>query len=204
MQKEFWNERYKDSNYAYGESPNVYFAHCIKQLTPGKLLLPADGEGRNGVFAAALNWDVEAFDISEEGRNKALQLAEKHNTTISYTIADFNSVILPSQEYDAVGLIYAHLHDSSRKAIHHKIASSLKKKGHIIIEAFSKANLDFVNKNPKVGGPRDSAMLYDLEEIKADFSDFTWLEAYETTTILNEGEFHCGEGAVVRLFGEKH
>jgi hypothetical protein len=202
--KEFWNERYKDSNYAYGESPNVYFEQCLKQLNPGKLLLPAEGEGRNGVFAASLHWKVDAFDISEEGKKKALQLAEKHNTTISYTIADINSVVLPSEVYDAVGLIYVHLHDVSRNAIHHKIASSLKQKGHIIIEAFSKANLDFVNKNPKVGGPRDIVMLYDLEEIKADFPDFTWLEAYATTTILNEGDFHCGEGAVVRLFGQKN
>jgi hypothetical protein len=202
--KEFWNERYRDNKYAYGEAPNVYFEQCLKQLKPGKLLLPAEGEGRNGVFAASLNWIIDAFDISEEGKKKALQLAEKYNTTISYTIADFNSVVLPSQVYDAVALIYAHLHDASRKVIHYKIASSLKQKGHIIIEAFSKANLDYVNKNPKVGGPRDIAMLYDLEEIKADFPDFTWLEAYTTTTILNEGEFHCGEGAVVRLFGEKH
>jgi hypothetical protein len=202
--KEFWNDRYRDINYAYGESPNVYFEQCLKQLNPGKLLLPAEGEGRNGVFAASLHWKVDAFDISEEGKKKALQLAEKHNTTISYTISDFNSVVLPSQVYDAVGLIYAHLHDASRKEIHHKIASSLKQKGHIIIEAFSKANLEYVNKNPKVGGPRDIAMLYTLEEIKSDFPDVNWIEAYETTTILHEGEFHCGEGVVVRLFGEKH
>jgi hypothetical protein len=47
-------------------------------------------------------------------------------------------------------------------------------------------------------------MLYTLEEIKSDFPDIMWIEAYETTTSLNEGEFHCGEGTVVRLFGEKH
>lgn len=202
--KEFWNERYKHSEYAYGEAPNVYFEYCLKQLKPGKLLLPAEGEGRNGVFAATLHWEVEAFDISEEGRKKALLLAEKNNTSISYTIADIHSILLPAQEYDAIALIYAHQHDSSRKELHHKIASSLKQKGHLIIEAFSKANLEFVNNNPKIGGPRDLSMLYNLEEIKSDFPDFSWKEAYETTTILKEGEFHCGEGAIIRLFGEKN
>jgi hypothetical protein len=110
--KEFWNERYKASSYAYGEAPNVYFEKCLAQLPAGKILLPADGEGRNGVYAATKGWNVDAFDISEEGKKKALQLAEKHNTTISYTISDFNSVVLPSQVYDGVGLIYAHLHDA--------------------------------------------------------------------------------------------
>jgi hypothetical protein len=87
--------------------------------------------------------------------------------------------------------------------VHQKIASSLKSNGYLIIEAFSKANLEYVIKNPKIGGPKDITMLYTVEEVQSDFPDFTWEEAYETTTSLNEGEYHVGEGAVVRLFGKK-
>lgn len=201
--KEFWNERYKEHAYAYGEAPNVYFEHCLKKLKPGKLLLPAEGEGRNGVFAASLHWIVDAFDISEEGKRKALQLAEKNKVGINYTISDFDSMHLPEQHYDAIALIYAHQHESVRKEVHQKLAASLKSNGHLIIEAFSKANLEYVNKNPKIGGPKDIAMLYTVEEVQSDFPDFIWEEAYETITSLNEGEYHVGEGAVVRLFGKK-
>jgi hypothetical protein len=195
--KEFWNERYKELGYAYGEAPNVYFESCLKKLKPGKLLLPAEGEGRNGVFAASHHWIVDAFDISEEGKRKALLLAEKNKVAINYTISDFDSIDLPQQYYDAIALIYAHQHEAIRKEVHQK------SNGYLIIEAFSKANIEYVIKNPKIGGPKDIAMLYTVEEVQSDFPDFTWEEAYETTTSLNEGEYHVGEGAVVRLFGKK-
>ena len=50
--KEFWNERYSQEAYAYGTEPNAFFKSRIDQLSPGKLLLPAEGEGRNAVYAA--------------------------------------------------------------------------------------------------------------------------------------------------------
>jgi hypothetical protein len=47
--KEFWNERYANEEYAYGEEPNEFFKQELARLQPGRILLPADGEGRNGV-----------------------------------------------------------------------------------------------------------------------------------------------------------
>ena len=69
--KEFWDQRYAAAAYAYGESPNLWYKSRLELLTPGRILLPADGEGRNGVFAASLGWEVVSFDISEEGCKKA-------------------------------------------------------------------------------------------------------------------------------------
>ena len=46
-------------------------------MSPGKILFVCEGEGRNAVYAAQKNWDVTAFDLSEEGKNKALNLAQK-------------------------------------------------------------------------------------------------------------------------------
>ena len=71
MMQDFWNKRYKQKEYAYGEQPNRFFKEQIQNLSPGKALFPAEGEGRNAVYAAQLGWEVEAFDISEEGKNKA-------------------------------------------------------------------------------------------------------------------------------------
>jgi hypothetical protein len=50
--KEFWNQRYAEAAFAYGSEPNAFFAEQLSKLEPGKLLLPAEGEGRNAVFAA--------------------------------------------------------------------------------------------------------------------------------------------------------
>ena len=55
--KEFWDTRYAEIDFAYGKTPNTFFKDSIDKLTPGKLLLPADGEGRNAVYAATKGWD---------------------------------------------------------------------------------------------------------------------------------------------------
>lgn len=69
--KEHWDERYSAETYIYGTHPNAWFAAKIEGLTPGKLLLPAEGEGRNAVHAAVKGWEVTAFDQSVEGRKKS-------------------------------------------------------------------------------------------------------------------------------------
>jgi len=55
-----WNDRYADGAFAYGKEPNVFFADQLKQFESGTILMPADGEGRNGVYAATLGWQVTA------------------------------------------------------------------------------------------------------------------------------------------------
>lgn len=72
---ERWNERYSTDEFAYGEEPNAYFKEQLDKLNAGAILFPAEGEGRNAVFAATRGWRVAAFDISTEGKKKALRLA---------------------------------------------------------------------------------------------------------------------------------
>jgi len=79
---EFWNERYAAEEYAYGTEPNIFLKEILEQLTPGKILFPAEGEGRNAVFAAKLGWTVTAFDASTEGKRKAEMLASKNKVQI--------------------------------------------------------------------------------------------------------------------------
>ena len=78
MKKEFWNERYAKAEYVYGEEPNDFLK---EQLKPGHgvWLFPAEGEGRNAVYAASLGLQVVAFDQSEAGRAKSN--CAKANTT---------------------------------------------------------------------------------------------------------------------------
>ena len=91
-----WNERFSRPEFVYGEQPNDYFKEQIEKLPAGKILLPAEGEGRNGVHAAKLGWKVSAFDISAQGKNKALKLAEKNKVTLDYQVDEIQSLaILP-------------------------------------------------------------------------------------------------------------
>jgi SAM-dependent methyltransferase len=201
--KEFWDDRYAEEGYAYGEEPNVFFKQEIDKLPIGKLLMPAEGEGRNAVYAATLGWEVYAFDISEEGKKKADELAQKNGITINYIVSDFDAIPYENESFDAVGLIYAHFTPDLRSDYHQKLISLLKHGGSLILEGFSKEHLHYNQKNPKVGGPREIAMLYSLEELSSDFDHLEIHTQNETLTALDEGKYHVGQGSVVQLVGIK-
>lgn len=201
--KEFWDQRYAADDYAYGEAPNEFFRASLEGLTPGRILLPADGEGRNGVFAATLGWEVVSFDISDEGRAKALHLAEKKGVSIEYQVVSMDEVDFPPASFDAVALIYAHFPESVRRAWHRRISEWLRPGGRLIMEAFSKGHLPYVMADGRVGGPRDLSMLYTVEDIREDFSGYREVMSEEREVELTEGAFHVGKGKVVRWVGER-
>ena len=200
---EFWNERYKESDYAYGERPNEFFKNQLEKLSPGKILLPADGEGRNAVFAAKKGWEVVAFDQSISGKEKALQLADKENVIIDFQIDDLNHFNYPEESFDAVAMIYVHMPKEMRTKVHQKLCSLLKPGGTLILEGFSKEHLAYSAKNPQAGGPKAIDLLFSHEELTADFCDLKIEFLEETITHLNEGNYHVGESAVIRMIAKK-
>jgi 2-polyprenyl-3-methyl-5-hydroxy-6-metoxy-1,4-benzoquinol methylase len=198
-----WDDRYKSEEFAYGEEPNNYLKEQIEKLEIGTILFPAEGEGRNAIFAAKLGWEVSAFDISEEGRNKALLLAEKNNVSIDYQIGELETLDFHTAQFNAIALIYAHFPAAIKSEIHTQLDKLLKKEGIIIFEAFSKKHLEYVTKNEKVGGPKDIESLFSIEEIKADFPNYEIIELEEKEIELSEGLFHNGTGSVIRFIGRK-
>ncbi len=199
-----WNERYSSEAFAYGEEPNKYLKEQLIKLPIGSILFPAEGEGRNAVFAAKLGWNVSAFDISNEGKNKAIKLAQKNNVTINYKVGELEKMDFENQQFDAIALIYAHFPANIKSIYHKKLDSYLKKNGIIIFEAFSKKNIDYVTANEKVGGPKDIESLFSIDEIKLDFPNYTIIELVEQDIELNEGLYHNGTGSVIRFVGRKN
>lgn len=198
-----WDDRYRDKEFAYGEQPNEYLKEQLERLAPGKILFPAEGEGRNAVFAAQLGWSVSAYDISIEGQKKALQLAQKKNVSIDYQIGELESLHYHEEQFDAIALIYAHFPAAIKSATHRSLDTYLRKGGTIIFEAFSKNHIDYIAKNENVGGPRDIASLFSVEEIKSDFVNYDFIELKETEISLNEGMYHNGQASVIRFLGRK-
>lgn len=196
--KEFWNERYASSEYVYGKEPNGFFKEIIDGLAPGKILLPAEGEGRNAVYAAKKGWEVEAFDLSDEGKPKALTLAAQNNVTISYQIASVENFELKENYYDTVGLVYSHLAPELRTQFHHSLADCLKKDGIIFMEAFNKKQ---INRNS--GGPKNIEMLYSVDVLKKDFSnlEIELLEEFEKE--IKESKSHSGMADIIHLIARK-
>jgi hypothetical protein len=201
--KEFWDHRYSKVEFAYGKQPNNYLKETLEKIPSGKILFPAEGEGRNGVYAAKLGWTVSAFDISAAGKNKALLLAEQNKVKIDYQVGEIQTLHYNNDQFDAIALIYAHFPADIKSFYHQTIDKYLRKGGLIIFEAFSKKNIDYQLKNDKVGGPKDLGTLFSIEEIKADFENYEIIELVEKEIELNEGLFHNGKGMVVRFIGRK-
>lgn len=151
-----WNERYSESEFAYGEEPNNYLKEWLVKLGVGKILFPAEGEGRNAVFAAKLGWTVSAFDISIEGQKKAKRLAERNKVTLDYQVGELQTLNYKANEFDAIALIYAHFPASIKSQIHKTLGTYLREGGTIIFEAFSKMHIDYLARNEKKLKPLSS------------------------------------------------
>ncbi|SEN97433.1 Methyltransferase domain-containing protein [Flavobacterium sp. CF108] len=199
-----WDNRYSSEEFAYGEEPNNYLKDQLEKLNSGSILFPAEGEGRNAIFAAKLGWNVSAFDISEEGKNKAIRLAENNNVSIDYQVGELETLDFQKEQFDAIALIYAHFPAEIKSAIHKHLDKLLNKNGIIIFEAFSKKHLEYLAVNEKVGGPKDIESLFSIEEIKSDFPNYEIIELEEKEIELNEGLFHNGKGSVIRFVGRKN
>jgi len=198
-----WDERYSNEDFAYGKEPNKYLKEQLDKLKAGTILFPAEGEGRNAVYAAKLGWNVFAFDISTEGKKKALQLSESHNVVIDYQVGELETLKYKVDQFDAIALIYAHFPAAIKSHYHSILDKFLRKGGIIIFEAFSKKHLDYVLKDEKIGGPKDIESLFSIEEIQSDFPNYDFEEITEMEIELNEGLFHNGKGSVIRFIGRK-
>lgn len=193
--KDFWNKRYAEDSFAYGTLANVFFKQELDRLTPGQLLLPAEGEGRNAAYAASIGWQVSAFDFSQSAMKKAISLAEKQGLHIDYEVADvldFNA----DKKFDVIGLCYAHFPADIRAKAHRHLLKFLKPRGIVIFEAFSKNQL-----GKPSGGPKNKDMLFSIKELQNEFSALTFDFLEEKIVVLKEGEYHQGEASVIQFVG---
>lgn len=196
--KQMWNERFGKEDYAYGKEPNQFFKQEIDKLEPGKILLLGEAEGRNGVYAAKLGWEVDAVDWSEEGKKKAENLASENNVSINYQIANLAEYTPRENYYNAIGLIFLHLEPELRVRTHKNVVNALQRDGRIILESYDKEQV----KNSS-GGPKNPELLHSLEEIYTDFNELDIISFSKETVHLNESILHSGEAEIIRYVGEK-
>jgi len=196
--KQFWNERYAASNFAYGKESNQFLKENLHFLPKGKVLFVAEGEGRNAVFVAKNGYEVSAFDYSESGQQKALMLAQEQGVSVDYLVSDVLELPYEKESFDGIVLIFAHFPAEIRKQAHLKLLELLKPGGKIIFEAFGKEQLNYTS-----GGPKDIDMLFSEGEVRNEFPGISFDSLSTEKIVLDEGLFHQGEGVVVRFVGTK-
>lgn len=196
----FWDERFKLEEYIYGVEPNRFYEEALAKLgIKGDILFPAEGEGRNAVFAATKGLNVTAFDLSIEGKKKALKLASENNVEINYLVGEFEGLGLKENSFDAIVLVFAHFHPSIRQNFHRAFSKLLKKDGVLILEGFSTNNLELKN----INGPKNLEMLFSIDIIAADFAELESIELTETIANIDEGSYHKGKSSLIRFIGRK-
>jgi len=199
MDKSFWDSRYAEEGFAYGVSPNVFLTSFADNFKAGhKVLVIGDGEGRNGVWLAEQGCSVVSVDSSRVGVEKAQKLATEKGVEIEAVCADLNEWDWPESTFDFVVIIYVHFPPDVRELLHQKVIATLKPGGQLIMESFTPEQLNYSS-----GGPPVLEMLYTMEMMKSDFQLLEIQKLEECVTELNEGKYHCGEGAVVRLVAKK-
>lgn len=192
---EFWDNRYSEPDYAYGESPNAFLVAQKSYLRAGmRALAVADGEGRNGVWLAQQGLTVVSVDGSAVGLDKARALARARGTEIETIHTDLTTWTWPQDSFDVVVAIYIHFPQAQRARMHRAMLAALKPGGVLLLEAFTLQQLQF-----RSGGPPVAEMLYSAEMLRADFAAAKILQLEEKTVELAEGKYHRGSAAVVRL-----
>ncbi len=196
--KNLWETRYSANEYAFGKAPNAFFKSVIDSYEPGKILIPAAGEGRDAVYAAEKGWEVFAFDLSEAGRLKAMQLSQEKNVRIKYDVVDVKEVNYPDEFFDMIASVFFHLPIDLRQKFYVSSARWLKNGGVLVIESFTPDQLKFQS-----GGPKEVSLLMDAKTIVKELADFKVIKIEEKETNLDEGIYHVGKASVVNFVGMK-
>lgn len=196
----FWDQNYSIEGYKYGIAPNSFLVEQAKHFPANaQVLVPGDGEGRNGVWLAKQGHRVTSVDSSKVGLDKALALAKQEGVSIQTCLADLSEWCPPMESSDAVVLTFLHLPPVIRTDVHRRLVQALKPGGLLVLEAFHPQQLNYSS-----GGPKNSEMLYKLDSLLADFAellDCTF--AWEGETHLDEGTGHQGLAYVTRWVGKK-
>ncbi|HEY9856297.1 MAG TPA: class I SAM-dependent methyltransferase [Stenomitos sp.] len=194
----FWDERFQQATYVYGEAPNDFLAANWQLFPKGELLSLGEGEGRNAVFLAEQGLKVTAMDSSQAGLAKLAQLAERRGVQVPTERGDLTQADLGHERWEGLYNIFCHLPSEARQALYGRIKQALKPGGLFLTEQFTPEQLNYTS-----GGPKDPDMLVTLDELRRAFGGWDVLVASEEVIQLDEGPFHQGAASVVRFIARK-
>jgi len=192
----FWNDRFADDTYVYGEAPNAFVRSATdKWLSDAQdVLALGAGEGRNAVFLAQKGHAVTALDYAEEGLRKTQRLATAAAVEVTPVRADVREWT-PERTWDAVIVTFLHLPPEERPRLYDLIRACLRPGGVLVAEWFrpEQRTAGYTS-----GGPPSPDLMVTSEELREHFGEdgIEHLAVAEPT--LEEG-MHQGPAATVRF-----
>ena len=194
----FWNDRFHQPGFAYGDQPNDFLHQQAALLPAGDALCLAEGEGRNAVHLAQLGHRVIAQDISPVGLAKAEHLAAERGVVITAQCCDLADFHPEPASTDLVVAIWMHLPPVLRAQVHARAVAALRPGGHLIVEAYTPRQL-----RHGTGGPPNTELLIEPATLRDELAGLELLVLEETERWIEEGPHHRGASAVVQAVGRK-
>lgn len=198
--RDYWNGRFATESYIFGTRPAAFLVGNAHYIPPrSRVLVPADGEGRNSVFLAEMGHRVVATDIAEEGITKARKLAVVRGVSVEFRHLDLQGWQWPEGEFDAVVPVFIQFAPPAfRDEIVAGVKRAVRPGGVVLLHGYTPKQLEY-----RTGGPPVVEQLYTEELLRAAFADWDLLrlEAYERE--LDEGEGHRGRSAIIDLIARR-
>jgi SAM-dependent methyltransferase len=196
--RQFWDNRYAEAAYAYGDQPNDFLREQANGLPAGDALCLAEGQGRNGIHLAQLGHRVTLQDLSPVGLERARALAQQRRVSVQTLCCDLAEFQPPAESTDLVVAIWMHLPPPVRARVHRIAVESLRPGGHLILEAYTPRQLAL-----GTGGPPSLDLLIEPETLAQELRGLEWLVLEERERPITEGPYHRGASAVVQAHGVK-
>ena len=192
-----WDKEYDREEYVYGKFPNDFLKSHYEAIPKGKVLMLAEGEGRNAVFLAKLGYSVTAVDISSVGLKKAEKLAKENDVVIETICADLEEFDLGDSKWDGIISIYCHLPLTLRQSLYKRIERAIKPSGVFFLEGYRPEQLNY-----KTGGPPVASMMITKETLVNELPNLVFSHLETLERVVNEGINHNGLGAVIQAIGK--
>jgi len=197
-----WDRQYADPGYIFGTVPNAFLAAEAYRFAPkGRILVPGDGEGRNGVWLAEQGFAVTSVEASAVGVQKARALAAERGAHLDIQQGNLDSWDWPEGAFDGVASIFVHFEPHVRQGLHRRMLAALKVGGILLLEAFTPKHVENRKAGSRGGPPPE--MLYTPELLREDFAGAVIDVLREEEMILDEGARHQGRAQVVRLLARR-
>lgn len=195
-----WNRRFASPGYHFGTEANAWLRSVASQLPASSTVLcVADGEGRNSVWLAEQGHQVQAFDFSPTGVDKARALAQSRGVVVQYQVADCDGFAWPVGQFDAVVAIFVQFADPAlRERLFAHMVASLKPGGLLLLQGYTPKQLDY-----RTGGPPLLSHLYTATMLREAFVDLQIRSLDEYEADVQEGAGHSGQSALVGLVARR-